>query len=211
MEIEPESSPNQSPTDHEIDASQQEDQSYCSFPPPPTSIVTVLEPAQTLVDLRLLPVKERAISLCVTLLERLVWMFSIVSNIYLFETVIPAVYDPQMDSLACSPHDLALLSAALAIGALVDLRLGPNNEEAQRYIRLAWSAARSLRAVPTIATVKCLHLMSIYHGVVGNKLDCHRLLIAAWERLHHVRFIFQDFTAIEADIGLIDSLTCVAI
>jgi len=205
MEIEPESSPNQSPTDPEIDASQQEDHSYCSFPPPPTSIVTVLEPAQTLVDLRLLPEMERAISLCKILLRRLVWMFSIVSKKYLLKTLIPAVYNPnRMDSLAGSPHDLALLLTALAIGVLVDIRLGPHNEAAQLYIRLAWLAAGSLRAVPTIATVKCLHLMSIYHGMVGNKLDCHRLLISAWERFHHVRFIFRDFTAIETDIGLID-------
>jgi len=99
---------------------------------------------------------------------------------------------------------LALLLTALAIGAFVDLRLGPDNEAAQLYIRLAWSAAGSLRAMPTIAMVKSLHLMSIYHGMAGDKSDSHRLLNAAWQQLHDVRFIFWDLTVIEADIDLVD-------
>ena len=211
MEIEPKSSPNQKPTVPEIDASslpQQEDLSYYSFPAPPTSIVIDPDP----INLRLLLPMERAIALCDILLARLVWMFSIVSRDYLVDELIPAVYYPnRMHSRTCSPHDLAILLTALAIGVLVDPDLEPYNEAAQLYIRLAWSAAGSLRAVPTIATVKCLNLMSIYHGMAGNKSDSHRLLISAWQRLHHVRLIFWDFTMIEADIGLVDQLPYVAV
>jgi hypothetical protein len=204
MEIEPKSPPNQRPTVPQIDVSslpQQEDHSYYSFPPPPTSIVIEPDP----INLRLLLPMERAIALCDILLARLVWMFSIVSRDYLVEELIPAVYYPnRMHSRTCSHHDLALLLTALAIGVLVDLDLEPHNEAAQLYIRLAWSAAGSLRAVPTISTVKCLQLMSIYHGMAGNKSDSHRLLISAWQRFRHVRFIFPYFTVIKADIGLTD-------
>ena len=151
--------------------------------------MVVLEPAP--IDLRFLPPIERAFSLCDILLKNMVWMFSIVSRDYLVEKLIPVVYYPNwMDSLTCSLHDLALLLTALAIGVLVDLKLSPHHEEAQLYIRLAWSAAGSLRAMPTIATVKCLHLISIYHGMDWNKSNSHRLLISTWQHFHHVRFIF---------------------
>ena len=205
LEVEPESpaSINHNPTVPEIDASLPQ----YSIPSPPTGIV--LDP--TPVDLRSVLSKERAISLCKILLKRLVWMFSIVTEEHLVETLIPAAYYPnRMDSLRCSPHDLALLLTALAIGVLVDFDLGLDIEVAQLYIRLAWSTAL-LPALPTIATVKTLHLMSIYHGMAGDKYDSHRLLISAWQCLHHVGFIFRDFTAIEADIGLVDQITCVAI
>jgi hypothetical protein len=129
------------------------------------------------------------------------WMFSIVSREYLINELIAAVYNENgMGSRGYSYHDFALLSTALAIGALVDLRLAPYNEEAQRYYRAAsaaWSAAQLAPAKPTIAAVKCLHLMSIYHGLTDNGSDfkdSHRLLNSAWQIIHHVISTFQDFT-----------------
>ncbi|KIM77342.1 hypothetical protein PILCRDRAFT_623449 [Piloderma croceum F 1598] len=114
-------------------------------------------------------------------------MFSIVSKEYLVGELIPAVYYPnRMHSMRCSSHDLALLLTVLAIGLLVDFDLGLEIEVAQLYIRLAWSTAL-LPALPTIATVKCLHLMNIYHGMAGDKYDSHRLLISAWQCLHYIK------------------------
>ena len=144
---------------------------------------------------------ERAIALCNTLLTNMAWKFSIVSREYLIKELIPAVYNLNpMNTRTYSRRDLALLLTALAIGALVELGQEPHNEEAQRYIRLAWSAARSVLVMPCIATIKCLHFMSIYHAMTGNGWDfkdSHRLLNSAWQFIHHVRSIIQDFAILE--------------
>ena len=159
-----------------------------------------------------LPSVARATALCETLLEHLTWMFSIVSRQHLIGELIPAVYmRNRAHSPAYGPHDLALLLITLGIGVLVDLNLPPYHAEAQHYYRLA-RAAIGLQSVLTrrsIVTIKCLHLMSIYHAMTGDGSDfkdSHRLLNSAWDFLHHVRSIFQCFTVIRANIVLIDQL-----
>lgn len=211
VEIEPQSSAKQRPAvslNLAISSCPQEEvHSYYRFLYPPRNIATEL--VHTPIELQL-PSEERAIALCDIPLSRLAWMFSIVSREYLIDQLILFVYKPnRMHLRGYSPRDLALLLTALAIGALVDLSLSPHDEEAQRYIRLAWSAARSVPDRPSIATVKCLHLMSIYHGLTGDGSDfkdSHRLLNSAWHFLHHVRSILQCFTVIRANIVLIDQL-----
>jgi hypothetical protein len=137
---------------------------------------------QTRIDF---PGEDRAKALCkivVLLLPQLTSTFSIVSGEYLFDELIPAVYGHnRINTRSYSHHDLALLLTTLAIGALIDPHLPPYDEEAQRYYRLALSAAQSAPPRRTIVTVQCLHLMNIYHGLTGNVSDLkhsHRHLIS---------------------------------
>ncbi|KAL1745949.1 hypothetical protein HDZ31DRAFT_35219 [Schizophyllum fasciatum] len=117
-----------------------------------------------------LPSIERAATLVNTMLEHLSWMFRIVSRAEILNIVLPAVYK-QAGSQSYGPHELALLLSVLALGALVDLTQGPYNLEAQHYYHLT-RAAISLQPVLTdqsMATVKTLHLMSIYNGMSGQE------------------------------------------
>ncbi|KIM79207.1 hypothetical protein PILCRDRAFT_74553 [Piloderma croceum F 1598] len=152
---------------------------YESFPFAPTGTAT--QPLESVIE-SLLPSMARATELCETLLEHLTWMFSIVSRQYLIGELIPAVYTQnRIHGQMYGPHDLALLLIALGIGVFVDLNLPPYHEEAEYYYRLARSVV-SLQSVltrPSIATIKCLHLMSIYNGMSGNASnleDSYRLL-----------------------------------
>jgi hypothetical protein len=114
-------------------------------------------------------------------------MFSIVSEQYLIDELIPAFYTrDRAQTRTYGPHDLALLLISFGIGAIVDLDLPPYGEESQHYYRLALSAVnlQSVQINPSIVTVKCLHLMSIYNGLSGNESAFElsfRLLNLAWE------------------------------
>ena len=129
----------------------------------------------------------KAMVLCQKLREHLAWMFSIVSRHYLIGELIPAFYTgDRVHARTFGPHHLALLLISFGIGALVDLDRRPYHEEAQYYYRLALSASnlQSVRINPSIVTVKCLHLMSIYNGLSGKESgleDSFRLLNLAWE------------------------------
>jgi hypothetical protein len=98
-------------------------------------------------------------------------MFSIVSRQYLIGELIPAIYTQnRIHGRTYGPHELALLLITLGIGVFVDLNLPPYHEDAEHYYRLARSAVslQSVLTQPSIATVKCLHLMSIYNGMSGK-------------------------------------------
>lgn len=101
-------------------------------------------------------------------------MFSIVSRQHIIGELIPAVYSHiRVPSIprTYGPHDLALLLVTIGIGALVDLTLTPYHPEAQHYYRLARAALgiQSVVTYPSVVTVKCLHLMSIYNGMSGKE------------------------------------------
>ncbi|KAL1717598.1 hypothetical protein EV715DRAFT_274111 [Schizophyllum commune] len=140
---------------------------YNSFPfTPPGMAVSAVQSAIE----SFLPSVERAVTLIDTMLEHLSWMFRIVSRAEIMNTVLPAVYK-QDSSLTYGPHELSLLLSVLALGALVDLNQGPYNLEAQHYYHLT-RAAISLQPVLTdqsMATVKTLHLMSLYNGMSGQE------------------------------------------
>ncbi|KAG1802065.1 uncharacterized protein HD556DRAFT_1228651 [Suillus plorans] len=119
-----------------------------------------------------LPGMQRAISLCETFLQSLSWVFPIVSRQHIIGHLIPLIYRTEIHSLEpphYGPHDLALLFSTLALGALVDPTLPPYNAEARHYQRVA-RAALCLQSVFTersMATIKSLHLMSMYYGMSG--------------------------------------------
>jgi hypothetical protein len=131
-----------------------------------------------------LPTISRATSLCDIFLTSLSWMFQIVSRQQIVDGIIPMVYKPRTFSPvppAYGPHDLALLLTVLAIGALLDPNLPPYNTEAQRYYRLARAALclQNVLVQRSVATVKTLHLMSVYNGMSGvesNLENCYSFL-----------------------------------
>ncbi|KAF8624946.1 hypothetical protein AX17_006972 [Amanita inopinata Kibby_2008] len=68
-------------------------------------------------------------------------------------------------------HALATLFFVFALGALLDLKLGPFNAEAERYYDLG-RAALSLRMAydsPSIDTVQAIGLMATYHTLAARK------------------------------------------
>ena len=126
-------------------------------------------------------------------------MFSIVSRQYLIGELIPAMYTQnRIHGRTYGPHELALLLITLGIGVFVDLNLPPYHEDAGHYYRLARSVVslQSVLTQPSIATVKCLHLMSIYNGMSGkasNLEDSYCLLNLAGHVALRVRSIFAGY------------------
>ncbi|KAI0795509.1 hypothetical protein C8Q75DRAFT_454538 [Abortiporus biennis] len=156
-----------------LDIPEELDVFFQSFPFTPVSVHPA--PVRRTIE-SLLPPFSRAEQLCHIYMENLSWVFSIVTLKYLVQELLPAVYVNHLTSgrsrsESYSAHDLALLFIVLAVGALVDLDLEPYNDEAQRYYVLS-RAATSLEPIlegNSIATVKLLHLMSIYNGMCGRE------------------------------------------
>jgi hypothetical protein len=141
-----------------------------AFPLTPSGIRTA--PVQEMIE-SYLPPLPRAIFLSKTLLKSLSWMVNIVSRQQVLDILVPSVYKHTSGQTAeprtYGPHDLALLFILLSIGAFLDPSLPAYNNEGKHYHRLA-RAALCLQPVfvkRSIATVKTLHLMSIYNGMCG--------------------------------------------
>jgi Fungal specific transcription factor domain len=146
-----------------------------------------------------LPGMQRAISLCETFLQSLSWVFPIILRQHIIGHLIPLIYRTELHSLEpppYGPHDLALLFSTLALGALVDPTLPPYNAEARHYQRVA-RAALCLQSVFTersMATIKSLHLMSMYYGMSGTESNtelCYSCLNLASQAALQVRFEIQ--------------------
>lgn len=102
-------------------------------------------------------------------------MFQIATYQQLTEDLLPSFYGQAVRSDTAGaedgPHDLALLLIVFAVGALVDLSLPAYNVEAQRYHALSRAALalQPLMDKASLATVKALHLISIYNGMSGKE------------------------------------------
>jgi hypothetical protein len=142
-----------------------------------------------------LPEIQRAVSLCETFLKSLSWMFQVVSRQQIIDHLIPSIYRSGTKSLErprYGPHDLALLFSVLALGALVDPALPPYNAEARHYHRVARAALclQSVFSERSVATIKALHLMSMYYGMSGIESNaglCYSLLNLASQAALQVR------------------------
>lgn len=143
---------------------------YFAFPFTPIGVPR--EPARIALD-SALPPYDRALALCRTVPDNLSWMFQIVSLRYLTTELIPCIYgSPRAGRKAdYGAHDLALMLITMAVGALVDLSQPPYNAEALRYYIMARAAAglEPLMERGSLATVRFLHLLSIYNGLCGKE------------------------------------------
>ena len=98
------------------------------------------------------------------------WKGFFIERQELFDELLLPIYNSQGQSGFPSPHKVAVLFLVLAIGAMVDLAIPYDNDEAHHYFQLG-RAALSLTSVvtsPEIATVQALYLMSFCH-LQGNR------------------------------------------
>ncbi|KAF7966860.1 hypothetical protein HWV62_36691 [Athelia sp. TMB] len=126
-----------------------------------------------------LPPWDHAIYLTNSFIERAGWLFRTVSREQIQDEMLPAFYHRPSPSTSpgplteyTGPHDLSLLFMVFSVGALVDLRQEPSNEEAEHYHQIA-RAAVCLQPVlekPSLVTIQVLHLLSVYNAMSSNEL-----------------------------------------
>lgn len=114
----------------------------------------------------LLPRYERATALVEAYLENISWFFKPVGRDQIMEELIPAAYKkrPAVGSSTVPTridcHDLALLLAVFALGAVSDLTQPPANSEGELY-RYCCLAALSLKSIFDHTTLACIQATSI--------------------------------------------------
>ncbi|KAK0205099.1 fungal-specific transcription factor domain-containing protein, partial [Desarmillaria ectypa] len=127
-----------------------------------------------------LPPWERAQSLGETYFEQVAWIFRGVTRQQLIDDMLPAIYRKQPSEEFGGPHDLALIFMIFAIGALVENE--PSTAHAEHYHQIS-RAAISLQPVlekPSIVTIQCLHLMSIYNAMSGSDTTSEPSMEMTW-------------------------------
>lgn len=104
------------------------------------------------------------------------WMLQLITFQQFAKELLPSIYasdpsDRRIRRCICGPHDLALFFGVCALGALVDLNLPPYNTEAQIYYVLCRSALAldPLLERASLATVKTMHIVSLYNGMSGKE------------------------------------------
>ncbi|KAJ3839391.1 hypothetical protein F5878DRAFT_535654 [Lentinula raphanica] len=123
-----------------------------------------------------LPAYERARELVNIYFEQVAWIFRGISREQLDEEMVGAIYARKhaRDRADYSgPHDLALLFIVFALAALVEpypSTSSSSSADGEHYYQLA-QASLSLQPVlekPSIVTIQCLHVMSIYNAMSGE-------------------------------------------
>ncbi|KAK0446109.1 fungal-specific transcription factor domain-containing protein [Armillaria borealis] len=129
-----------------------------------------------------LPPWERAQSLGETYFEQVAWIFRGVTRQQLIDDMLPAIYRKQPSEEFGGPHDLSLIFMIFAIGALVENEPSTESAHAEHYHQLS-RAAISLQPVlekPSIVTIQCLHLMSIYNAMSGSDTTSEPSMEMTW-------------------------------
>lgn len=129
-----------------------------------------------------LPPWERAQSLGETYFEQVAWIFRGVTRQQLIDDMLPAIYRKQPSEEFGGPHDLSLIFMIFAIGALVENEPSSESAHAEHYHQLS-RAAISLQPVlekPSIVTIQCLHLMSIYNAMSGSDTTSEPSMEMTW-------------------------------
>lgn len=123
-----------------------------------------------------LPPFERAVALCEFFFRNLSWFFAPVERSHFVTEVIPMFYPhrrPVLPGSVCieRAHDLALLFAFFACGAVGDLTQKPANNEAEQYNTLARAAlsVRSIMHGASLSGVQTLYLLAGYDVYTGEK------------------------------------------
>ncbi|KAK0440198.1 uncharacterized protein EV420DRAFT_1650587 [Desarmillaria tabescens] len=134
-----------------------------------------------------LPVWDQALMLTNVYFGQFSWIFHGVSRDQIDE-MLPVIYRkqsvPSSDEDYTGPHDLALLFVVLAIGSLVDGERGA--EQAARFHQVSKAAIclQSVLEKPSIVTVQCLHLMSVYNAMNGGDAANGTTMETTWSLTH---------------------------
>lgn len=134
-----------------------------------------------------LPVWDQALMLTSAYFGQFSWIFHGVAREQIDE-ILPVIYRkqsaPSTDDDHTGPHDLALLFVVLAIGSLVDGERGA--EQAARFHQVSKAAIclQSVLEKPSIVTVQCLHLMSVYNAMNGGDAANGTTMETTWSLTH---------------------------
>ncbi|CAA7261067.1 unnamed protein product [Cyclocybe aegerita] len=133
-----------------------------------------------------LPPFEGTIALCETYFDQCGWLFRGTTRTQVMDDMVPVIYRRQAAPLEedySGPHDLALLFIVLAIGSLVGNAQKPWNVAQGEHFHQIARAALALQPVlekPSIVTIQCLHLMSIYSAMSGGDMKSETSMEMAW-------------------------------
>ncbi|KAJ3502601.1 hypothetical protein NLJ89_g8811 [Agrocybe chaxingu] len=133
-----------------------------------------------------LPPYERTIALCETYFDQCGWLYKGTTRTQIMDDMVPVIYRQQAALPGedyGGPHDLALLFIVLAIGALVGNSQEPSNAAQGEHFHQISRAALALQPVlekPSIVTIQCLHLMSIYSAMSGGDMKSETSMEMAW-------------------------------
>ncbi len=124
-----------------------------------------------------LPLWERASTMAESYLVSATWIFRSVTRHQLVNEMLPSIYRklPYPSEEYNGPHDLALLFSIFALGSALDVSLSTRTAESEgeHYNQLAL-AALCLQPVlekPSLVTIQTLHIVSIYHAMLGNDVS----------------------------------------
>lgn len=105
------------------------------------------------------------------------WIFRSVSRHQLVNEMLPSIYKklPYPSEEYNGPHDLALLFSIFALGNTLDVSLPTRTAESEgeHYNQLALAALglQSVLEKPSLVTIQTLHIVSIYHAMLGNDVS----------------------------------------
>ncbi|KAI0277477.1 fungal-specific transcription factor domain-containing protein [Russula aff. rugulosa BPL654] len=124
-----------------------------------------------------LPPWEQASAMAESYLASATWIFRSVTRHQLVNEMLPSIYRklPYPSEEYNGPHDLALLFSIFALGSALDVSLPTRTAESEgeHYNQLAL-AALCLQPVlekPSLITIQTLHIVSIYHAMLGNDVS----------------------------------------
>jgi hypothetical protein len=140
---------------------------------------TPMGPVKDIISLirNYLPPWEQASAMAVSYLDSATWVFRSVTRHQLVNEMLPSIYRklPYPSEEYNGPHDLALLFSIFALGSALDVSLPTRTAESEgeHYNQLAL-AALCLQPVlekPSLVTIQTLHIVSIYHAMLGNDVS----------------------------------------
>lgn len=140
---------------------------------------TPMGPVKDIISLirNYLPSWEQASAMAESYLVSATWIFRSVTRHQLVNEMLPSIYRklPYPSEEYNGPHDLALLFSIFALGSALDVSLPTRTAESEgeHYNQLAL-AALCLQPVlekPSLVTIQTLHIVSIYHAMLGNDVS----------------------------------------
>jgi len=132
-----------------------------------------------------LPPWERAFVLCEIYFAEVSWIYRGITRAQVFDDLLPTfykkhtVYAPEDHS---GPHNLALLFAIFAIGALLETTQGASNDEAEHYHQIARAAVclQPILEKPSLVAIQTLRLWSIYNGMSDGDANSEKSMEMTW-------------------------------
>lgn len=123
-----------------------------------------------------LPPWEQAMVMAESYLETATWVFRSVTRHQLINEMLPSIYGKRLAYPSDDyngPHDLALLFSMFALGSVLDVTLSSRvaESEGEHYNQLALAALgmQPVLEKPSLVTIQTLHIVSIYHAMLGNE------------------------------------------